>query len=139
MRLVAGPCEAMVMPQSNGLSWTLFPVMRLFWLGPVSSLIRMPPELWSTSLSRTRGVIGAHEVDAFAAVVALVGFKGGNAGAGAGGDVEGLVVAVDVVAGEGDVAGVGDQDAFKVGIADVEAGDDDVGDAGRGARRTCRR
>ena len=85
------------------------------------------------------GVIGAHEVDALAAVVALVGFKGGDVGAGAGGDVERLVVAVDVVVGEGDVGAVDDEDAFEVGVADVEAGDDDVGDAGfRGCRAvTC--
>lgn len=75
------------------------------------------------------GVVGAHQVDAFAAVVALVGLKGGDAGAGAAGDVEGQIVAVDVVVGQSDVGAVDDEDAFEVGVADVEAGNDDVGDA----------
>src|SRR6185437_12566053 len=47
---VAGPCEASVIPQSNGLSCTQFSLIRFAWFGPVSSVIRIPPELYALSL-----------------------------------------------------------------------------------------
>src|SRR5579883_3349661 len=51
--MLAGPCEASVMPQSNGLSTTAFPTIRLSCVAPVSSLKRIPPEFRVTRLSDT--------------------------------------------------------------------------------------
>ena len=38
---------------------------------------------------------------------------------------------MDVVVDEGDVGGIGDEDAFVVGVVDFKAGDDDVGYSGK--------
>jgi hypothetical protein len=37
-------------------------------LGPVSTVMRMPPELFSTKLQHDGGVSGSEKVDAFAAI-----------------------------------------------------------------------
>src|ERR1700722_123414 len=53
MIFAAGGCDARVIPQANGFPVTVLPVIRLSWVGPVSSLARIPPELKSTRLFAT--------------------------------------------------------------------------------------
>ena len=47
----AGACDASVIPQSKGLSLMMLLVMRLSWVAPVSSLMRIPPELFDETFS----------------------------------------------------------------------------------------
>src|ERR1700689_2078760 len=43
----------MVIPQANGLPLTRFPEITLLYVGPASSLIRIPPELFWLTLFAT--------------------------------------------------------------------------------------
>ena len=114
------------MPQSNGLSCTELPLITLLWLGPVSSLIRMPPELCSTFVANHRGVIRRHQVNALAAVFSFVGLKCGNARAGPPAISSALLLSEDMVVDDRDVGSIHDQDALEVRIADLETGDHHV-------------
>src|SRR5690242_13514442 len=49
----AGAWDARAIPQSYGLLFTLFIVIRLSEVGPVSSLSRMPPALFATTFPET--------------------------------------------------------------------------------------
>src|ERR1700728_3318718 len=78
-------------------------------------------------IAEDRGVVGGDEVNAFAAIHLLAGLPESDTGTHGGGGLEGFVVVVDVVAEEGDVGGVGDEDAFVVGVANGESGDENAG------------
>src|SRR5580658_5780275 len=73
------------------------------------------------------GVIGAHEVNALAAVHRFIGLEGRDARAGGAGKAE--VVFGYVIVGDGDPGGAGGEDALVVGAGDGEAGDGDVAHA----------
>lgn len=72
------------------------------------------------------GVIRAHEVNAFAAVVTFVGFEGRLTGTCAVVDIERLVVVEDIVVGDGDVRATHNEDALKISVLDLETGNEHV-------------
>src|SRR6201987_2925349 len=72
-------------------------------------------------VAHDRRVIYPHEMNALAAVFAFVGFKSGNAGTRRGGNIEGPVVVEHMVVNDGDVGGIGNEDAFEVCVANLEA------------------
>ena len=71
-----------------------------------------------------RGMMHSAQMNAFAAIKSLCRFEGGNAGASQVRGIEALVVLSDRVAPDRDVRRIGDKDAFKVGVLNREAIDD---------------
>jgi hypothetical protein len=62
-------------------------------------------------------------VNSFAAVVAFVGLKGGDPGACGACNIERLIVIEDMVADDGNVGGIDDEDAFKIRVVSVMIAD----------------
>lgn len=83
-------------------------------------------------VAQDRGMIRANEVNSLSAVCGFIGFERRDAGTGSTGQRS--VVIGDFVVDHRNVCRIGKQDAFEVGIADLESGDDHVGNAGSGCR-----